>query len=235
MDSLRFTRLLWYCLALLLAFGYAAPTKPKNSKVVQIKPEPGSLGIQLDWNLFTEGGEGVLFSSVITLDEPPNLSKKEFKELAIDAFVEMDKMAIQYKFGAARRPTVMTTLITGNQIFFASSLKNGDQVDLDPQTAADLAECKKGNGNNHKNQGRCGEIMTFDDYYRNNGIADRLNDKSRIVAITIPRDYAQQRRAENNKDKPADIDRTKCDIVAPCGDGGVRLFFFNAKATCNNG
>ncbi|KID82407.1 hypothetical protein MGU_10254 [Metarhizium guizhouense ARSEF 977] len=72
-------------------------------------------------------------------------------------------------------------MIVGKEIFFASSVKKGDTLKLGPGVEADLAACGPGT---HRNQARCGEVMTFDAYYKANiGIEKLSNSEARIVAI----------------------------------------------------
>lgn len=214
MESYKFTRLLWGILALLLAFGQALPTREPERP-----PPKDSLEVRVDYPLYEQGP--IFFSSHLKFDVAPQISDKQFKSLAVDAFREMEYLygKKEYDWGSAKKPNVMTTLIAGNEIFFASSVKKGELLELDAATKEDLDACaddKKNGQAQHKNKGRCGEVMALETYYRSNVNAAKLGRDARIVAIT----------------KSGDVYK----ILDPCGEE-VRFSFTSkiVKTTSVNG
>ncbi|KAK2598160.1 hypothetical protein QQS21_005711 [Conoideocrella luteorostrata] len=189
-------RFLWCCVAILLAFSQVLDAIEN-----EVIPSDDSLQIRLDYELYKQ--KPILFSSRLTLTEEPKISDSQLKTLAVDAYKEMEVMTEKYNFGGAKRPSTMTTLVVGKEIIFASSVKKGDTIELGPETTEHLANCGEGI---HKNKGRCGEVMTFDDYYRSNVDGKKLDKSSnaRIVAIT--------------KHKKANTDSSEYAILDPCGD-----------------
>ncbi|KID96710.1 hypothetical protein MAJ_07337, partial [Metarhizium majus ARSEF 297] len=170
MASYGITRLLWLYLGLLLAFGQVL-----NAIEDEVVPDADSLRIRLDYQLYQKNP--ILFSSRLEFTEEPQVSDRQMMTLAVDAYKEMEAMTAKYKFGAAKRPNTMTTMIVGNEIFFASPIKKGDSLKLGPGVEADLAACGPGT---HRNQARCGE----DAYYKANIGSEKLsNSEARIVAI----------------------------------------------------
>ncbi|KJK74381.1 hypothetical protein H634G_10288 [Metarhizium anisopliae BRIP 53293] len=196
MASYGITRLLWLYLGLLLAFGQVL-----NAIEDEVVPDADSLGIRLDYQLYQKNP--ILFSSRLEFTEEPQVSDRQMMTLGVDAYKEMEAMTAKYKFGAAKRPNTMTTMIVGKEIFFASSVKKGDSLKLGPGVEADLAACGTGT---HRNQARCGEVMTFDAYYKANIGSEKLsNSEARIVAI-----MKLKRPGPNGEEYI---------IQPPCGDG----------------
>ncbi|KGQ10737.1 hypothetical protein BBAD15_g3910 [Beauveria bassiana D1-5] len=146
------------------------------------KVEPGippdGLQIRLERELFAKQ-QSVVYASHLEFDEEPKISDRQFFKIAIDAFKEMRHMVDENKLGKKKIPNVQD----------------------------DLAECGKDSGNKHKNNGRCGEVMAFHEYYESHVDPKKLGKDSgaRIVAIAFPRD--------------ADLATAQPEILAPCGSG----------------
>ncbi|OAA41146.1 hypothetical protein BBO_05682 [Beauveria brongniartii RCEF 3172] len=204
MELPKITRFLWCYLTILLAFGQVLV-----AQLPKVEPEipKDGLQIRLERELFGKQ-QSVVYASHLEFDEEPEISDRQFLKIAIDAFKEMRHMVDENKLGKKKIPNVMTTLLVGKEMIFASSAKgSNDPIKEDGQVQDDLAECGKGSENKHKNNGRCGEVMAFHEYYESRVDPKKLDKDSgaRIVAIAFPRD--------------ADLATAQPEILAPCGSG----------------
>ncbi|PQK10533.1 hypothetical protein BB8028_0002g08540 [Beauveria bassiana] len=204
MELPKVTHFLWCYLTILLAFGQVLV-----AQLPKVEPgiPPDGLQIRLERELFAKQ-QSVVYASHLEFDEEPKISDRQFFKIAIDAFKEMRHMVDENKLGKKKIPNVMTTLLVGKEMIFASSAKgSNDPIREDGQVQDDLAECGKDSGNKHKNNGRCGEVMAFHEYYESRVDPKKLGKDSgaRIVAIAFPRD--------------ADLATAQPEILAPCGSG----------------
>ncbi|KAM3449331.1 hypothetical protein MY3296_007027 [Beauveria thailandica] len=204
MELPKITRFLWYYLTILLAFGQVLV-----AQLPKVEPEipKDGLQIRLERELFSKQ-QSVVYASHLEFDDAPEISDRQFLKIAIDAFKEMRHMVDENKLGKKKIPNVMTTLLVGKEMIFASSAKgSNDPIKEDGQVQEDLAECGQGSENKHKNNGRCGEVMAFHEYYESRVDPKKLGKDSgaRIVAIAFPWD--------------ADLATAQPEILAPCGSG----------------
>ncbi|OAR05844.1 hypothetical protein LLEC1_04271 [Akanthomyces lecanii] len=204
MELPKITRLLWWYLTILLAFGQVLVAQlPKVEPAI---PKDG-LQIRLERELFVKQ-RSVIYASHLEFDEKPKISDRQLLKIAIDAFNEMRHMVFENRLGKFNIPRVMTTLLVDREIIFASSAKGSNEpIKDDGQVQDDLAACGQGSTNKHRNKGRCGEIMAFHEYYESRVDPKKLGKDSgaRIVAITTPWE--------------ADLATAQPEVLAPCGSG----------------
>ncbi|KID93473.1 hypothetical protein MAJ_10568, partial [Metarhizium majus ARSEF 297] len=204
MELYKATSFLWYYLTILLAFCQVleaqAPTEPKKERVPlpalptdEPLPAKDSLQIKLDRDLYAKGS--LVFSSHLEFENPQTITASQMKRIAVDAYDEMRSMAKKNSIPERDMPRVMTTLIIGKELIFASSAK-GPQTPYaqDSQVQADLDACRGPKEKGHKHNGRCGEVMALHEYYQSHGITERLGKESgaRIVAIAGTRNAKGQ-------------------------------------------
>ncbi|KID84338.1 hypothetical protein MGU_08424 [Metarhizium guizhouense ARSEF 977] len=209
MELPKITGFLWFYLTLLLAFGQVLTAQ--GGKKWQIGEEPklaeDGLQIKLDRDLYTHQGS-IVYTSHLEFDEKPEISDSQLYQIARDAFNEMQASAIDN--GLTKKiPNVMTTLLVGNELIFASSAKGPQNpYDQDSQVQEDLKVCADANeGRLHKNGGRCGEVMAFHDWYESHVRSGPLEptEGTKIVAISF------QKTADGG-------DEREPLILAPCGN-----------------
>ncbi|KAH0592952.1 hypothetical protein MHUMG1_09198 [Metarhizium humberi] len=204
MELYKTTSFLWYYLTILLAFCQVleaqAPAGPKKERVPlpalptdEPLPAKDSLQIKLDRDLYAKGS--LVFSSHLEFENPQTITASQMKRIAVDAYDEMRSMAKKNGIPERDMPRVMTTLIIGKELIFASSAK-GPQTPYgqDSQVQADLDACRGPGDKGHKHNGRCGEVMALHEYYQSHGVTERLEKESgaRIVAIAGTRNAKGQ-------------------------------------------
>ncbi|UKZ74642.1 hypothetical protein TrVFT333_002312 [Trichoderma virens FT-333] len=147
----------------------------------------GPLKVRLDYALATrskdvaENRHQWVFSSHITFEENVEvITDGQLLKMAGDAFAEMEADFLQYapyldKTGKPKMlPGAMSILAAGNEIFLSSSQK-GLSTFIN-EVAGSPVKCQleicfatwklKHPETDHKNNRRCGEIMTFHQYYK---------------------------------------------------------------------
>lgn len=186
MASLR--QSLWLAFAVVLAF----LCQVLNAADFSQRHEPqGKLKVRLDYDLANrdkrdfEGGHQWVFSTHITFKgSVEDITARQLKKLAADAYEEMEVDILQYKprmdkkKGTPRMlPGVVTILAAGKEVFLSSSQKGQvafiNEVDDSPvkkQMELCLAIWADFNINpekpDHKNGRKCGEVMAFHQYYQ---------------------------------------------------------------------
>ncbi|EXU99399.1 hypothetical protein X797_007535 [Metarhizium robertsii] len=201
------TGFLWFYLTILLSFSQVLTAQ--GGKKWQLGEEPklaeDGLQIKLDRDLYTHQGS-IVYTSHLQFDEKPEISDSQLYQIARDAFNEMQASVVSNGL-TQKIPNVMTTLLVGNELIFASSAKGpNDPYDRDSQVQGDLKVCADANeGRLHKNGGRCGEVMAFHDWYESHVRSGPLEptEGTKVVAISFQ--------------KNADGEREPL-ILAPCGN-----------------
>ncbi|OAA73181.1 hypothetical protein ISF_00082 [Cordyceps fumosorosea ARSEF 2679] len=228
MELPKITGFLWFYLGLLLAFGQILTVQGQgNGGEWELPAEPAlaadGLQIKLDRDLYKKQGS-IVYASHLHFDETPDISDSQLYKIARDAYNEMRSSAT--KNGLTEKiPNVMTTLLIGNELIFASSAKGPkDPYDPEDQVVGDLTVCSNANeGRRHKNGGRCGEVMAFHEWYQTHEGSSRLNADSgaKVVAISMQKNPAGKR-------EPL--------ILAPCGNDkewGCNVFINGVYALDN--
>ncbi|KJZ75267.1 hypothetical protein HIM_05461 [Hirsutella minnesotensis 3608] len=191
------------------------PTPTAVRKLLPIKPEvtptSDSLEVRLDYGLYTNTPEAILFSSHLEFveSEPkPEISDRQLKMIAVDAYKEMEKMVQDYQFGSKWKPSVLTIVAVDNELILASSQRGALSITEGDQVSKDLDECRGDSENDHTNARKCGEVNAFDAYYKSHINPDRLKDNknARVAAITTVK-----------KGKPKEGGDEDYVIVPPCG------------------
>ncbi|KID96518.1 hypothetical protein MAJ_07454, partial [Metarhizium majus ARSEF 297] len=185
MSPYRTSSFLWHYLIFVLAIGQVLAAKPKASKNAspRIPPDEDSLHVQLDYDLYKSQPQTIIFSSHLRFRDEPKISDRQLRDLGIEAYHEMEKMAAKYNFGNRQRPYIMATLAAGNDIIFASSIKGQSSIGQGDQVSKDLEACQGISVNGHKNFGVCGEVMAFDKYYKSRVGLQKLDKNARILPI----------------------------------------------------
>ena len=145
------------------------------------------LGIALDW--FTDSENLISFSTIIGFNSyADNSSPVDY--LTDAQIVGLGSRATDRMrtIGADRVPNAMAVVCTGNEIFFASSIKGPDAGkwlnprpgDSRPNILIDAAGgCRLTSG--HRTDGRCGEINVMDLIYGWKGQLNFQGTRSRIM------------------------------------------------------
>ncbi|CAM1510070.1 Fc.00g004050.m01.CDS01 [Cosmosporella sp. VM-42] len=167
---------------------------------------PGHLGVRLDYELATQKTTRIdanhrwLWSSHLKFkEEVKSITSGQLTKIAIDAYKEMEADFKQYEIQGdeALLPDVMSILAFGTEIILASSQKGaGALIDRFPDSPVrqNLELCKivwrdygTGTEQANKNKGKCGEVMTFHQYYRTHPQEPLLDLKDRARATTVRR------------------------------------------------
>lgn len=147
------------------------------------RPAPGPLGINLDWNLATlnappedpsRPARSWFLSSRIRFNQPvSSITDGQLWQLVFDAHAEIGAALGQHGIGQ-RHMKIMTLTAFDHEIIFSSTLKGiafvydvGDTPVRD-QLLLCQAEFHEETGfdDQHRNEGKCGEIMGAQLYYK---------------------------------------------------------------------
>ncbi|GAM91550.1 hypothetical protein ANO11243_096020 [Dothideomycetidae sp. 11243] len=139
----------------------------------------GKLGVQLDRSLALNSGKGkpkaesdqdtrnvVLSTHLVFQSSVSSITDSQLMELATEAHGEMQKALSQYGFSNKYKPTAMTVLAVGNDLYFSSSEKGPTPFTCyEPKSLVtqQLDMCKilaSPTGEDHMAEYSCGEIMS---------------------------------------------------------------------------
>jgi uncharacterized protein (UPF0333 family) len=176
-------------------------------------PPTGELGVRLDYHLartwptaLVKKGRQIprtfTWSSHLTFEKDVSaLEPSDLWQIAHDAYAEMKTNMALYKMTAKKdTPRAMTVLAVGNEIFLASSMKNGANFAFAyPKTkvSTTLEQCQttfhKNGGEStkgHKNQASCGEVMSAQMYYTTEKNKDTLLEdrEARVCTVVLDKE-----------------------------------------------